>query len=71
MLARRDLSGTLEHEVLEEMSEPGAIRLFIRGTHLVVQVDRFAGRARVVLHHHLEAIAQPGAGQVVVQFIDG
>ena len=48
VLARSDVLGSLEHHVLEQVSEPRAARLLVGGPHVVGDRDR-DGRRGVIL----------------------
>ena len=58
--------GAFEHDVLEEMGEPGAALLFVLGANVVPHVDRGHRDRRVPVQNHVQTV-----GQRVLLKVDG
>jgi hypothetical protein len=49
---------TFEHQMFEEMSEPGPPRLFVLGPDVVPDVDRHNRAGVILVQKHVEAVLE-------------
>src|SRR5581483_6441483 len=61
VLPRLDMSGTLEHEVLEEMRESLPVWLLVARTDVVPEIDRHQAEARRWADHDAKAVVESPA----------
>jgi hypothetical protein len=48
--------GSLEHDVLKQVSKPGATDFFVLGPHVVPDVDRYQGNGVVLVKDNVQSI---------------
>ena len=62
-LAFLDVRGSLEHEVLEEVREPGAARLLARRADVIPDVHRRERHGVVLVQDHVQPVRQRELGE--------